>query len=398
MKPTKSVAPESNRKTTELTDIPNPLHRGSRCKLLLLSGGSLVAQNIVAALSSRRDFCDLIAINSKADEPSVFDYDATYLAPSLIDNKEEFDAFFENIIDKIKPDLVIPCRDEDVAFLAEVASKRPEICHRLLCGDLGVARAMLDKAWSWSFSKQYDLPFAPTIQTNANIKEILTFVAKHGLPILAKPRKGFASQGVRLIYKHEQLASLIGRDGYILQRYLGDPARLEEYTNQSSKQGIPLFHTFEETKISIQGCIGPEGDVSGVCVTENVMQQGKSAFVSKSHDAIVYERGSGWVAKFAEAGWCGPINIQCQRDQDGRLAIYEYNGRFTGATSARVLLGFDEVGITIGLWLGQEFPQSEIMAGNQIVVRAPMSRVVDLINVQSLQHHRHWRLNKPLSS
>jgi len=375
----------------KIQDVPPA---NNQFKLLLLSGGSLVGQNIVAALSSRRGQCLLMSMNSKADEPAIFDYDETYLAPPLVDNKEAFQTFFEDILVRVKPDVVIPCRDEDVAFLAEMASQRPELRHQLLCGDIDIARSMLDKASSWTFSKAHGLPFAAVIETNANIKEIHAFVAEHGLPILAKPRKGFASQGVRILSEQVQLEALIGRDDYILQRYLGDPAIVAEYSSQLVQQGIPLFHTFEETKISVQGCIGPNGELGGVFVTENIMQQGKSAFVSTSNDAIASTLASEWVATFANAGWRGPINIQCQRDQDGNIAIYEYNGRFTGATSARILLGFDEVGITLGLWLGDTFPKSGIDASNNAVVRTPVSRAVDTNRIQTLEKHQFWLAEK----
>ena len=58
---------------------------------------------------------------------------------------------------------------------------------------------------------------------------------------------------------------------------------------------------------------------------------------------------------FAAEGWRGPLNIQCQRAGDGRLLVHEFNGRFTGATSDRWMLGFDEVGETIELYTGFRF-------------------------------------------
>jgi len=85
-----------------------------------------------------------------------------------------------------------------------------------------------------------------------------------------------------------------------------------------------------------------------------------------------------------------PINIQCQRDQDGNLSIYEYNVGFTGATSGRILLGFDEVGITLGLWLGN-IPTIRNTYGNKAVVRTPVSRVVDLLKVNQIRQKGYWR-------
>ena len=62
--------------------------------IFLLSGGSLVGQNILAALQERRGSLQLIALNSIAEEPSLFDYDKVYLVPSLVDDPVGFNKVF----------------------------------------------------------------------------------------------------------------------------------------------------------------------------------------------------------------------------------------------------------------------------------------------------------------
>lgn len=359
-------------------------------KLLILSGGSLVGQNILSALTMRRESCQLYTMNSKDDEPAIFDYDTVFFAPSLVESRRNFEKRFDEVLAIVNPDLIIPCRDEDVAFIAELTEKRPELRARLLCGSLDIAIAMLDKWLSWEFSQAHDLPFAPCISTNADIKLIRNFMKRYGLPMIAKPRTGFASKGVKLLFKESQLDTLVGRPDYILQQYLGNPSLVHEYVHQLEKEGMPLFHSVEETKISVQGCIGPNGEIGGVLVTQHVMRQGKSECVELCDDDDAVLQGFQWITTIAAAGWKGSLNIQCQRDQNGNLFIYEYNGRFTGATSGRILLGFDEVGITLGLWLGNKFPQSGIATGNTTVVRTPVSRVVDLHKVSQIRQQGYW--------
>jgi carbamoylphosphate synthase large subunit len=363
-------------------------------KLLMLSGGSLVGQNVLAALAMRREYFQLTVMNSKEDEPAIFEYDTAYKSPSLIDARVEFEKRFEEVLSIVNPDIIIPCRDEDVAFVAELAQHRPDLRNRLLCGAYDIATAMLDKGLSWEFSKAHRLPFAPTIYANTGKAELLKFVKKHGLPILAKPRKGFASRGVKLLIKEEQLTPLIGCPDYILQKYLGNPNQVFEYLSQVYEMGVPLFNSFEETKISIQGCIGPNGEIGGVFVTEHAMSQGKSESVGICKDKEAMAQGIQWIEKIANAGWKGPLNIQCQRDQEGNLAIYEYNGRFTGATSGRIYLGFDEVGITLGLWLGIKFPKSSITQGNETVVRSPVSKAVEIDKVNQIRRDGYWHALK----
>jgi hypothetical protein len=56
-----------------------------RIKLLMLSGGSLVGQNVLAALAMRRDNLELSVMNSKADEPAIFEFNKVFYSPSLVD-------------------------------------------------------------------------------------------------------------------------------------------------------------------------------------------------------------------------------------------------------------------------------------------------------------------------
>jgi hypothetical protein len=359
-------------------------------RLLMLSGGSLVGQNILSALAMRRDNCHLSVMSSKDDEPSIFDYDAVFLAPSLVEARNDFERRFEEVLSIVNPDLIIPCRDEDVAFVAGLAEKRPDLRGRLLCGSFNIAVSMLDKWLSWEFSNANDLPFAPCICADTDIDSIRAFMENHGLPLIAKPRTGFASRGVKLLFKESQLDEIVGRPDYILQKYLGDQGKFYGYIRRVEEEGMPLFHSFEDTKIAIQGCIGPGGKIGGVIVTYNVMRQGKSESVELCEDALTQQQGIQMIEKFVAAGWRGALNIQCQRDQDGNLCIYEYNGRFTGATAGRILLGFDEVGITLSLWLGNQFPQSGIRPGNKFVARTLVSKAVDLQKVNEVRQKGCW--------
>ncbi|AHE99957.1 hypothetical protein THITH_04915 [Thioalkalivibrio paradoxus ARh 1] len=358
---------------------------------MLLSGGSLVGQNIIAALSQRRDQLDIRAVNSKADEPTLFDFDAVYLAPWIGSDPGAFEQRFDAIVEEAAPDLVIPCRDDDVAFLAARAQRDPNARSRYLCGSRSIADALSDKWESWRFSSALGLPFAPTLRADCARDELDAFVHAHGFPLVAKPVSGFASRGVVLVLDREQLARLVGRNDYIFQKFLGDPDRVRAHAQSVARDGVPLFHTFEEVKHSIQGCIAPEGRISGLMVTDNLMRFGRSERVDLATDPELESAGMQWVRTFAEAGWRGPLNIQCQRGSDGRLAIYEYNGRFTGATAARYLLGFDEVGMVVRDWLAFPLRVDAPPPGARSVIRTMNSRMLDPGKVTSLSRTLSWR-------
>lgn len=365
-------------------------------RILLLSGACLVGQNIVAALAQRRDQLVLHATNSKADEPALFDFDTAYLTPSVAADPLAFAARFDEILGEFAPDLVIPCRDDDVAFLAAQAERNPGARRTTyLCGPHLIANALLDKWESRCFSAAYGLPFAATIRSDTTADKLATFVREHGFPLIAKPIQGFASRGVLLVSNRDQLEMLAGRQDYIIQEYLGDAEAVYAYAANAVREGVPLFHTFERTKHSIQACISPEGRITGVMASRNLMRFGRSERVEVETDPELQAAGTRWAAIFAEAGWRGPLNIQCQRGRDGHLRIYEYNGRFTGATAARCLLGFDEVGIVLRDWLGYDLRPITPPSGAHSVIRAMTSRVLDPGKIAAIGRESVWRSLHP---
>jgi carbamoyl-phosphate synthase large subunit len=333
----------------------------------------------------------LSATNSLAEEPALFDFDAVYLTPSLHDNPQAFELCFWRLLAEYEPDLVIPCRDEDVAFLAVQAERRPEWRDRFLCGDSNVAMAMLDKAESERFSREHGLPFAPTLSATAQPEAVQAFLREQGFPLIAKPARGFASRGVELILNQDQLEQILGRSDYILQKYLGDPEPVWTYARKTICQGIPLFHTFEEVKHSVQVSIAPSGYLTGLLVTRNTMRYGRSERVELDDDDEIARAGQQWAAAFSRTGWRGPLNIQCQYSPARELMIYEYNGRLTGATAARFLLGFDEVGMILKDWIGYALPSIPSPAGVHTVIRSPVSRRMDPAKVAQLSRESYWQ-------
>ncbi len=361
-----------------------------KIKIVLLSGGSLVGRNILDSLYQRRSSLELIAMNSVAQEPSLFEFDKVFLSPSLIENPIEFADFFLKVIGQEKPHLVVPCRDEDVAFLSRIAGEGFPSSISFLCGPSSIAQAFLDKWASWQFSRALDLPFAPTLNMDAEDQSKIDFIAEHKFPMIAKPRKGFGSLGVFLVTEESQLENLKHREDYIIQKYLGNPLVVSDYLSKSKNQGVPLFHSFEQIKLSIQASIGPDGEDGGMVITEHVMKQGISARVNLNQNETLYQQAKTWVNKIALAGWVGPLNIQCQSDPDGQVMIYEFNGRFTGATSARYFLGFDELGLALSLWLGVTLPENQSVTCHHSVFRIPSSKPLQANFIEELAEMGVW--------
>src|SRR6478672_9913304 len=104
----------------------------TRHRLLVLSVGTQVGQNVLRTLAGRRDHLELVGTSSVANEPSLFDFDVIYIVPPTAAEPAAFEARLLDVMARERIDLVIPCRDDDVVFLAGLADRRRELASRLL--------------------------------------------------------------------------------------------------------------------------------------------------------------------------------------------------------------------------------------------------------------------------
>ena len=354
-------------------------------RLLVLAG-----QNILATLAGRRHGLTLIATSSVVNEPSLFEFDVVYRVPPTVEG-DAFEGTLLDIMDRERVDLVIPCRDDDVVFLAALGERRPELAHRLLCGSVEPARVICDKWLSAEFCTRHELPFAASI-IGGSVAERAAFVARHGFPLVAKPRRGYASLDVYLIWNEGQLQRTLDQDEYIVQQFLGDPQVVTDYLAAMEARGIPLCYTLQGTKHSIQVLIAPDGSIAHVICTLTRQDRRRSKWAGPDTDSAAREIGAKCAHAFAQAGWRGPLNIQCQRAPDGGLFIHEFNGRFTGGTLSRWLVGFDEVGPTFERFTGRPIPADRTPPPEAVeTFDCVVGRVADPVDVALFERDRVWR-------
>ena len=366
------------------------LNRMSDLRLLVLAVGTRVGQSVLATLGGRRDGLRLIATSSVVNEPALFDFDVVYRVPPTA-TADSFERAVLDIMDRESVDLVIPCRDDDVEFLASLRDRRPDLAPRLLCGNGAQAGVISDKWVSAQFSDLHHLPFAKSIVGGSD-GERAAFVGKHGFPLVAKPRRGYASLGVYMLWNESQLLRTLDQGDYIVQQFLGDPRIVADYLAAIENLGIPLHHTFQGTRHSIQALIAPDGATAHVMSMRIVSDRRRSKWVGLDDDPAAMEIGVKCARVFAEAGWRGPLNIQCQRAPDGRLLIHEFNGRFTGATVERWLLGYDEVGAALEQFTGRQIPSGRVPAPGAVeAFESIAGRAADPANVAMLEREGVWR-------
>jgi len=363
----------------------------NKIRLLVLSVGTRVGQNVLTVLAGRRHVLSLIATSSVANEPALFDYDAVHLVPATKAEPEAFERALLDIVARERIDLVIPCRDDDVVFLAGLRDRRPDLGRRFLCGSLEAARVIIDKWESALIATANGLPFVPSL-VNGAPHERAAFSAEHGFPLIVKPRCGYASQEVYFISNETQLERALAPGDRIVQRFLGDERTISDYLAGLESRGIPLFHTFQGLKHSIQVLIAPDGAVEHVFCTTNASDRRRFKRVEPDLDPEATRIGQRCGEVFGSLGWRGPLNIQCLRSREGTLLIHEFNGRFTGATVERWLLGFDEVGTAIERFTGLRVENDRPRAAAALeAFESMVSRGADPRQVEALARDRVWR-------
>jgi carbamoyl-phosphate synthase large subunit len=362
--------------------------------LLILSAGSLVAQNILDAVGPRRRELRVLGVNLDAENPRLFRCDEVWLVPP-VESEAALEERLLKLIATERPDLMVPGRDHDVVFLAKLRERHPELAGCIPCGSLKAARTMQDKYLSCLFARDRRLPFADTlpISPESGRESVGEWVQRHSFPFIAKPRSGFGSKGIRLILDQAQLDQLLRRqEDCLLQEYVG-PDRDFDAMREIHSLGIPWFHSIpEEAQYAGQTIIDPSGHVGPLFCSVNTMVLGRCEASSQANDAVLAKHVRAYAEAFAEAGWRGSLNVQFQRNGSGEYKAHEMNGRMTGSTSARRLMGFDEISLLFELFPGKRLAPIPAPLGHGAgrVLRSLTDMCLAHADAAALAQEGHW--------
>lgn len=355
---------------------------------MITSVGSLVGQNVLDSLHSNRKNLRIIATNSAVDAANNFRCDRTYLV-SLAANEEEYIASLTDIIKKEKPDLIIPGRDDDIVILARLKEQMPEFWDNFLTGPEDFAHIMDDKVKSYQFAQKYGLPFAPTINSSAQnaTAEVQKLVEKFGFPMIAKPCKGNGSRGIWVVTNQDQLDKVMNEADYAIQP-LFDQQNIELDTTF----GIPFMWEVPEKSLhAVQVLITKEGEVGPSLGFTSEMVGGKCERMDINEDPELLKVANEFASYAAKEGWRGTFNIQFKKDPRYGLQAIEMNGRFSGGTSARYYLGFDEVTWILKDWLGEDtLSTNTVPVGIELVRRSLNDYGLKKSDMETLTEKRVW--------
>lgn len=313
--------------------------------ILVTSIGSFLGQNILDALEPRRDKIRLIGADNSSQNPRVFRSDILYWIPKT-DDKTAFFSKLREIIEIEKPDIILAGRDHDAVLLSKLKETHPLYSSIIPGGNSRLAELMQDKQKSHEFCMRNDIPYADTLSGGSTDEEIASFCKRHGFPLVAKQTTGFGSIGVCFIESLGQCKKFID-SGFIVQEYLDPLDNIQEYF-ETYRSAMPLFFQVPENRqYAVQVIIGADGSFSRAFASVNKMVMGKCEYSKRVENKELEQLGLLCARKFADSGWYGPLNIQCKPDKHKNWKVNEFNPRMSGSTSARLRMGFDEVGLIV---------------------------------------------------
>jgi carbamoyl-phosphate synthase large subunit len=303
-------------------------------KVLVTGAGALLGQGVIRALRHSK-----LAVTVAAADPSplsagLFWADEAYVI-RMANDREYLDRLGEVIADS-KPDIVIPGTDVELPILAaQREALEKQYATRIFVSDPRVVAIADDKYLTFQFLGEAGLvpPGSALPEDGEGLDRLIETV---GFPLVVKPRIGARSVGVSLVSNRRELAdALHGRAGLVVQECVAGEA--DEYTASAI-----VFDG--ETKASI--------------VMRRDLRDGNTyrAFTADYPELNRQVKILGGALQPY-----GPANFQFRLDAEGRARVFEINGRFSGTTPLRALVGFNEVEMCLRhILLGEPVVQPEI--------------------------------------
>jgi carbamoylphosphate synthase large subunit len=357
-----------------------------RAPILITSVGSLVGWTLLAALHPLRPRLTVIGCNSLAASPSVFDCDRAYRVPGTGDVLAYRDAL-RSLIQRERPRLVLPGRDEELPILAELAADPACRETRMLAPPGDLVPVFNDKLETARFAARAGLPFAATAH---EAEEIAALVVTRGFPLVVKPRFcGHASKEVRIVANAAQLQAALAPGRMLVQECL-NPDTLAGLEAFSPDTGVPLQFAVRDLRHAAEWLVDDAGDLLSLQGVVSRTEGALSMHMRLTDVAALTEVATGYARALAAAGQRGVANLQGKLLPDGRFVPFELNGRFTGSAAARAFMGCNQVARLVSYCLWGETYAEPPCPADLTTLRAPVYREIDQSAIEQLETRGYW--------
>jgi carbamoyl-phosphate synthase large subunit len=233
----------------------------------------------------------------------------------------------------------------------------------------------------------------PFTETAASREEIEALLAACGFPLLAKPRRGYGSRGVRVLFDRNGIEAVLACGAeMVVQEYLvprsWNKARAEITPSDVERDGMLR----QEDEVRVQALLGRSGEVLGMIATLNQVVGGHSIALEMLDEPLLEAVAREGAELLGRHGMIGPCGITGRWLADGSWGYYEVNARCAGATGMRAALGFNEVEAAWRHFVeGEETPDCLTFDRNAVVCRYLAETVVHKDDLEELRQRGKWR-------
>lgn len=303
---------------------------------ILVSGASgIVGYGILKSLRQSHPDCRLIG--TTIHEGSVAPAFCDIFEKAPMTNDASYFTWLVDLIKKHKVSLAIPGIEVDVFAWNEHRATIEQSGAVSVLNNPELIRLCSDKWLFYQRLMENNSPYA--IPTSLELDE------KSGqFPLLMKPRKGSASQGITIIENRESLGKYLGapKPMMMFQPVIGSAE--EEYT----------ISAFFDKNSKLCSFITLKRKLSQAGFTESA----ETAELAGVDDALLH---LGEIFKPV-----GPTNFQFRVDK-GLLKLLEINPRISSATSIRTAFGYNESAMAVDLFLLDKIPsQPNVKRGHAV--------------------------------
>jgi carbamoyl-phosphate synthase large subunit len=313
--------------------------------LVTAVGGRSVGSGILHALTRNthnvNDRWNVIATDADTFSWGLYKVKQSALLPFA--NNDIYIDEVQELVKKYNISAIIPGSEAEANLLSK---KKNEFNIPIITNENSLMPLMMDKFATANKIKELNFPSIPTMK----IEEWEESIKLFGFPLIVKPTVGTGgSKGVNLVSTETELITLIKNlpvnSGYCIQPLIGDEE--EEYTVGvlSDKNGKLLDSIVMKRKLI------------GLSLLDSKIIKNKKYSISTGYSQGYFIKDEK-IQSFCEnlsiqLKSKGPLNIQL-RVHNGKIYVFEIHPRFSGTTTMRADVGFNEPDILLRNYLFNE--------------------------------------------
>ena len=327
-------------------------------KVLVSGAGALLGQGILRSLKSSTKKYHVLAADPNPLSAGLYWQDDRFLLPMAMDK-----AFVPELIKLLlhtQPDVFIPGTDAELPILARYKAELEDKTQtKILVSSGAVVEIADNKLATADFFEKSGFSFPMTADQNDSQK-IQKIIHEFGFPLIVKPKRGARSVGVVVINSLTHLQTVLAEcSGCIIQEYLSD--RAGEFTASAL-----VF----------------EGKCDAAIVMKRDLRDGNTYRATVVQDKALEKIVRQWGEKLNPLG---PANFQFRMNCYNEPTVFEINGRFSGTTPLRALVGFNEVEMVLDKLVHKTAILQPVVA-DKTILRHWSETVVDAADISNVKY------------